>query len=78
MDAHLMGDLKEVFDVLRGLLSLLNVLIVPIFIYMVKIEKRFASGDTLFDLLKRICPGLNPNARCPIDGHTGNNNNKRG
>lgn len=59
-------------------LNLLNLLILPGIYYLVKIEKRFSSGDTVFKLLKTVCPAFNPNARCPIDGHSGPTNEKGG
>jgi len=54
--------------IIHQILPWVNLLIVPAFCYIVKIERRLAKGDTLFHILEKACPVINVNSRCPKGG----------
>lgn len=53
---------------LMELLPLLDMFILPTFIYIVKIERRLAHSDTLFQMLDKGCPVINISSDCPKGG----------
>jgi len=52
-------------DIISTLLRLVNLLLIPILIYIVKLEKRLTKGDAYFTKIDDNCPIFNPHAGCP-------------
>jgi hypothetical protein len=56
--------MDSMLEAIKVVGSILNVVIIPAFVYIVKIEKRLARGDEILKAVKKDCPIYNL-GHCP-------------